>query len=233
LRRGCVGSPERRLGGPLDRLRDRKAWRGPRGTTPDVGRERAASLMRRKDGPAIRDTLIWFAALIASGALGVYFWGRWAAVPFFIVYGVLYGSSSDSRWHECGHGTAFKTRWMNDVVYHIACFMICVSRRSGAGAIPAITRTRSSSGAIPKSGAAAARYRRHSAQSFALKSGLKAFRKLALHARGRLTEEEKTFVPDMERWKVYLAIARIYLGIFAGCAIADCVLHSVRSCRRC
>ena len=49
---------------------------------------------------------------------------RWAAVPFFLIYGVLYGSSSDSRWHECGHGTAFKTRWMNDVVYHIACFMI-------------------------------------------------------------------------------------------------------------
>ena len=39
-------------------------------------------------------------------------------------YGVVYGSSSDSRWHECGHGTAFKTRWMNDAVYAIACFMI-------------------------------------------------------------------------------------------------------------
>ena len=45
-------------------------------------------------------------------------------MPFFFVYGVLYGSSSDSRWHECGHGTAFKTRWMNDVVYQIACFML-------------------------------------------------------------------------------------------------------------
>src|SRR6185369_12402692 len=45
-------------------------------------------------------------------------------VPFFIVYGVLYGSSSDSRWHECGHGTAFKTRWMNDVIYQIASFML-------------------------------------------------------------------------------------------------------------
>ena len=28
---------------------------------------------------------------------------------------MLYGSRRDSRWHECGHGTAFKTRWMNDV----------------------------------------------------------------------------------------------------------------------
>ena len=45
----------------------------------------------------------------------IYFWGTWWCVPFFFVYGVLYGSSSDSRWHECGHGTAFRTRWMNDV----------------------------------------------------------------------------------------------------------------------
>jgi fatty acid desaturase len=37
---------------------------------------------------------------------------------------VLYGSASDSRWHECGHGTAFKTGWMNRAVYQIACFMI-------------------------------------------------------------------------------------------------------------
>jgi fatty acid desaturase len=37
---------------------------------------------------------------------------------------VLYGSASDSRWHECGHGTAFRTRWMNDVVYQIASFML-------------------------------------------------------------------------------------------------------------
>ena len=80
--------------------------------------------MQRDDGPAIRDTLIWLAALIVSGGLGVWCWGSWAAAPFFLVYGVLYGSASDSRWHECGHRTAFKTKWMNDAVYQIACFMI-------------------------------------------------------------------------------------------------------------
>ena len=45
-------------------------------------------------------------------------------MPFFFVYGVLYGSACDSRWHECGHGTAFRTQWMNDAVYHIASFMV-------------------------------------------------------------------------------------------------------------
>ena len=90
---------------------------------PDPRKE-LKELMRRKDGPAIRDTIIWVAAFVVSGGLGYLAWGTWWAVPCFLVYGVLYGSSSDSRWHECGHGTAFKTRWMNDVVYHVACFMI-------------------------------------------------------------------------------------------------------------
>jgi hypothetical protein len=64
-------------------------------------------LMQRSDRPALRDTLLWFALFIAFGAGGFYFWGTWWCVPFFLCYGVLYGSSSDSRWHECGHGTAF------------------------------------------------------------------------------------------------------------------------------
>src|SRR5579884_4472348 len=75
-----------------------------------IPRKQMKELMRRKDGPAIRDTLIWFASLGVFGTLGCLLWGTWWAVPVFAVYGVLYGSASDSRWHECGHGTAFKTR---------------------------------------------------------------------------------------------------------------------------
>lgn len=90
----------------------------------DVPRKAMKELMQRSDGPAIRDTIIWFAALGLSAAGGIYFWGSWWCVPFFFVYGTLYGSSSDSRWHECGHGTAFRTRWMNDLIYQIASFML-------------------------------------------------------------------------------------------------------------
>jgi fatty acid desaturase len=90
----------------------------------DVARKDMKRLMERKDGPAIADTVIWLGALAASGAGGIYFWGSWWCVPFFLIYGVLYGSACDARWHEMGHGTAFKTGWMNDVIYHIASFMV-------------------------------------------------------------------------------------------------------------
>ena len=90
----------------------------------DIPRQRMKQLMQRSDEPATRDTLIWIGLLIATGGLGAYFWPTWWCLPFFAVYGVLYGSAGDSRWHECGHGTAFKTQWKNEAVYQLACFFM-------------------------------------------------------------------------------------------------------------
>jgi fatty acid desaturase len=89
----------------------------------DVPRKTMKALMRRRNGPAVRDTAIWLSLLLLAGAGGAWFWGSWACVPFFLVYGVLYGSASDSRWHEAGHGTAFRTPWLNDALYQLASFM--------------------------------------------------------------------------------------------------------------
>jgi fatty acid desaturase len=194
---------------------------------PPIPRADLKALMRRDDQPAIRDTLIWFAAFIVSGGLGYYFWGSWAAVPFFIIYGVLYGSSSDSRWHECGHRTAFKTRWMNDAVYQIACFMIMRE--------PEIWRwshTRHHTDTIivgrdpeiitPRPPDVLALF----LNLFALKNTVSFFRKVFLHATGRLNDEEVTFVPESERRKVYRT-ARIYLTIYALVIVACVYFRSI------
>ena len=76
----------------------------------DVPRKRMKELMRRSDQPAIRDTVIWAALHLLLASTGIALWGTWWALPFWLAYGVVYGSACDSRWHECGHGTAFKTR---------------------------------------------------------------------------------------------------------------------------
>lgn len=90
----------------------------------DIPRRTMKELMRRSDQPALRDTAVWLGLHVLFAAGGIVLWGSWWAVPFWLAYGVIYGSACDSRWHEAGHGTAFKTRWMNDVVYHIASFQI-------------------------------------------------------------------------------------------------------------
>jgi fatty acid desaturase len=179
----------------------------------DIPRARMKQLMQRSDGPALRDTAIWIVAFGAFAAGGFFFWGTWWAVPFFIGYGVLYGSSSDSRWHECGHRTAFRTQWMNDAIYQVACFMIMreptvwrwshtrhhtdtiiVGRDPEIGVMrpPAILRIVSN--------------------VFAIASTFRAVKSVLLHAAGRLTEEEKTFIPEAEWPKVYF-VARIWLAI--------------------
>ncbi|MDJ1006218.1 MAG: fatty acid desaturase family protein [Paracoccaceae bacterium] len=90
----------------------------------EIPRKTMKELMKRSDQPALRDTAIWVGLHMLFAAGGIAFWGTWWAVPFWLAYGVIYGSACDSRWHEAGHGTAFKTRWMNDVVYHIASFQV-------------------------------------------------------------------------------------------------------------
>jgi MocE subfamily Rieske [2Fe-2S] domain protein len=181
--------------------------------TPPVEREVMRELLIRRDGPAIRDTLIWFGLLIASGICGFLLWGTWWAIIPFAVYGVVYGTSSDSRWHECLHGSAFKTDWMNNVLYEIASFMVVReatpwrwshmrhhSDTIVAGSDPEILpRPPDIKGLL---------------QQFVIWPSAKAeFRKMFLHASGRLTEAEKIYVPENSYPRVFLT-SRIYLLIY-------------------
>ncbi len=181
----------------------------------EVPRRRMKELMRRSDYPAIRDTAIWIGLMVMFAGLGIVFWGSWWAVPFFLAYGVLYGSTSDSRWHETGHGTAFKSRWLDEALYQIASFMIMrdptVWRWSHArhhtdtlilGRDPEIAAMRP------------ARLARLLANFFGLVDVPVAFGLMFRHASGRLTAEEADFVPEPERHKVYRT-ARIDLAIYA------------------
>src|SRR3569833_1545690 len=66
--------------------------------TTDVPRKQMKELMQRSDGPALRDTLLWFAAVSATAAAGIFFFVTWLCVPFWLAYVGLYGSSTVSRW---------------------------------------------------------------------------------------------------------------------------------------
>ena len=65
---------------------------------------------------------LWIVLLVASGYAAIRSWRTRWAIPAFLIFGTMY-SSSDARWHECGHGTPFKTSWLNEVFYQISSFM--------------------------------------------------------------------------------------------------------------
>ncbi|API57744.1 fatty acid desaturase (plasmid) [Rhizobium leguminosarum] len=180
-----------------------------------IPRARMKELMQRSDGPATRDTLIWLGALALTGGLGAWFWGTWWCVPFFIVYGVLYGSAGDSRWHECGHGTAFKTPWKNDVVYQIACFLTVrnpsVWKWSHSrhhtdtiivGRDPEIIAMR------PPDLAKVV------VNAFGILMVPEAWLAMLRYAAGRISSAEKDFIPESE-WPKVIKVARIWTLIYA------------------
>jgi len=191
-----------------------------------VPRKRMKELMRRSDGPAIRDTVIWLGLMIALAGLGIVFWGTWWAVPFFLAYGVLYGSSSDSRWHEAGHGTAFKTRWLDEGLYQLASFMIMRDPTTWRWSHARHHTDTLVVGRDPEIAAMRpARLVKLLANLAGLVDAPMAFKLMFLHASGRLTADEADYVPESERRKVYRT-ARIDLVIYAAVIASAIALRS-------
>lgn len=192
-----------------------------------VPRKEMRKLLERRDGPAIRDTIIWFALILGCAAATVALWPSWWAALPFLCYAALYASTSDSRWHEAGHGTAFKTDWMNNALYEIASFM--VMRES---VIWRWSHTRHHSDTIivgrdPE----IAVPRPPDLKAFILSFFnwgvyLKYYRRIFLHAFGKMADEEKTFVPESEYPRVFRR-ARLYVAIYAAVLLLSVYLGSI------
>jgi fatty acid desaturase len=159
--------------------------------------------------------MIWLAAIAVSAAGCIYFWGSWWCVPFFFVYGTLYGSSSDARWHEMGHGTAFKTQWMNDWVYNLASFMVMRNPVAwrwsharhhtdtiivGRDAEIAVMRPPMLVKVI--------------CNFFGIFDAWYSMKALLNHALGRLSPDEKDYIPESD-WGRAIFWGRVHIGIYA------------------
>ena len=115
------------LDGPESEAARKKGLASAQWYVPHIERKTLRRLMQRDDYHALRDTALWIIILASSGLASCRLWSQeryGAFVLTFLVYCTFYTSAADSRWHECGHATAFKTKWMNDVVYECASFMV-------------------------------------------------------------------------------------------------------------
>jgi len=184
--------------------------------TSPVPREALRELLKRRDGPGIRDTLIWFALLVFFGYSGYLLWGSaWAIFPF-AVYGVLYASVSDSRWHESSHGTAFKTDWLNNALYELASFMVL---RESVPWRWSHTRHHSDTIIVGRDPEIASPRPANLPVLLLNFFNVMALRNFVLnmmrHCVGIMTPEERTYVPESEFGKVFFR-ARVYVLIYTG-----------------
>jgi fatty acid desaturase len=192
----------------------------------DFPRKEMKALMKRVDQPAIRDTFILFGALVLFAGLGIGLWPSPWSIPFWLAYGVLYGSAMDSRWHECGHGTAFKTPWMNNVVYQIASFCMIRNpvewRWSHArhhtdtiivGRDPEIVAMRPPA------------LFRIFLNVFGIVDAFNGWKRMLVNAAGKIDPEEADFIPRQEQKKVIM-VARVWVAIYGVTIAAAIVLQS-------
>jgi Na+-transporting NADH:ubiquinone oxidoreductase subunit F len=190
--------------------------------TSPVPRDVMRDLLERKDGPAIRDTLVYFGLIAASGYATWALWDSWWAVVPMMVYGVLYASASDARWHEAGHGTAFRTDWMNNALYEVASFMVL---RESVPWRWSHTRHHSDTIIVGRDPEIAVP-RPPDLLAIVLKSfNYRAWRRyvtnITLHCLGRVRPDEATFIPPAVYPQVFLRAriyAAIHLGMLALCA---------------
>jgi Na+-transporting NADH:ubiquinone oxidoreductase subunit F len=192
-----------------------------------VPRKEMRKLLERRDGPAIRDTIIWFGLIIGLAFATIVLWGSWWVVIPYLAYAAIYASTSDSRWHEAGHGTAFKTDWMNNALYEIASFMVM---RESVVWRWSHTRHHSDTIIVGRDPEIAVP-RPPDIKAFILSFFnwgvyLKYYRRILLHAMGRMADEEKTFIPESEFPRVYQR-ARIYVAIYASVIVVSIAVGSI------
>lgn len=181
-----------------------------------VPRAEMRKLLERRDGPGLRDTALWFGLLFLLGGLTAWLWGSgWAVLPY-LAYCVLYATASDSRWHEAGHGTAFRTDWMNNVLYEIASFMVM---RESVVWRWSHTRHHSDTIIVGRDPEIQVPRPPNLREFFLSLFAIGVYRgylpSLFRHAAGRVTPDERTFIPPDQFPKIFRN-ARIILGFYGG-----------------
>lgn len=84
--------------------------------------ETMRALCKRSDWKGGIQAASHFGAILLTG-IGLYLtMGTWWMLPFFVAHGILLNYLFAAQ-HECNHYTAFKTRWVNDVINRITGFI--------------------------------------------------------------------------------------------------------------
>ena len=89
---------------------------------PKIDKEVLKELSKKSDIKGIVHVSIYFSFLILTGCCAYITWGTWSSLFWFLVYGNIY-CFSNPIWHETGHKTAFKSKFLNEIFYYISCFM--------------------------------------------------------------------------------------------------------------
>lgn len=178
-----------------------------------ISRKELKGLMRRSNVPGLIHLTLWLAAVAASGTLVWMAMGSWWVAPAMFVHGILLVHHF-SLQHECCHYTAFKSRWLNEVVGNYCGFVIMLPNKffryehcdhhtytQLTGRDPELIELPISLG----------KYLWYISSIPYWKAK---FAELGRHTFGRLSDAERRFIPKEEHAAVFLE-ARIMVALYA------------------
>ena len=76
--------------------------------------------MKRSDRPGLIWLTQWIALLLATGYLLHLSEGSAWFIPMLVIYGSAIAVPAYALSHECAHGTAFRSRWINEALFWIS-----------------------------------------------------------------------------------------------------------------
>jgi fatty acid desaturase len=85
-----------------------------------IDRKLGKQLMQRSDRPGLIWIGQWVALLLCTGYLLYLSAGSLWFIPMLIIHGCAIALPAYALSHECAHGTAFRTRWINETLFWIS-----------------------------------------------------------------------------------------------------------------
>jgi fatty acid desaturase len=194
-------------------------WASP--PKPPLPRKELKALLRRRDAPALRYVVGHLALIGATGALVALTWLTWWMPLAMFVHGITLVFLF-APMHECTHGTAFKTRWMNST-FATLCGLVLMRPalyfRYRHAAHHSYTQDPARD---PDQVAMPDGLKGYLGEVFGMEFWPKVVGTLYRGFTGRFNEREKTFLPDSERPRVIWE-ARLMIAFFAALTSAAIV----------
>lgn len=182
-----------------------------------MSRAELKAFMRRRNGPALVRLALWLVMLACTStliALSIDTLWLW---PAMFVQGVVLVHHF-SLQHECTHYTAFRTRWLNDLVGWLCGISIGLAPRFFRYEHCDHHTFTQTTGRDPEMLTVPANAREYLLYLSAMPYWWTKLKELLRHASGHITEAEAVFVPEVEHSRVYLE-ARVLVAIY-GAVIA-------------
>jgi fatty acid desaturase len=163
---------------------------------PKVERARIGRLLRKRDMPGLLFFGAWLIATSMTTWLLAAVWGTVWVAPALLLQGAVL-SFAYAASHEGAHGTAFRTRWLNEAVFYVTSFVFGeepMYRRYSHGRHHAATWYPGFDSQMPYRNPMTRR--RWLWETLAVTGACVGIGQMMRHARGVLSSEERSYVPS-------------------------------------